>query len=114
VAAIGVRVLGLVVAVVYRFTYSRTVWSYEAAWVAFGFGALFLTLRMVGTYRPWTLLWKVPAMGVSGLCLLVLAIEMLDGSYIWFSRISYGYEIAPRQRGMVGVVGVATLLLGWL
>jgi len=114
VAAIGVRVLGLVVAVVYRFTYSRTVWSYEAAWVAFGFGALFLILRMVGTERTWTLLWKVTVMGVSGLCFLVLAIEMLDGSYIWLSRISYGYEIALRQRGMVSVAGVASLLLGWL
>ena len=104
----------MVVAVVYRFTHSRTVRSYEAAWVAFGFGALFLILRMVGTEHTWTLLWKMPVMGVSGLCFLVLAVEMLDGSYIWFSRISCGYEIALRQRGMVSVAGVASLLLGWL
>lgn len=113
-AALGVGLLGLVVAVIYRFTYSRTVWSTEPAAVMLVFGTLFVILRMVGTERPWMLLWKMPVFLGLGLGLLVFAVLWIDGSDLWFSRWSYGHEIVIRQRGMVGVAGVAFLLLAWL
>lgn len=112
-AALGVGLLGLVVAVIYRFTEVRTFYSTEPAEVL-GFGALFVVLRIVGTERPRTLLWKMPLMLGLGLCFLITGVFLIEDSNLWFSRWSLSREIELRQRGMVGVAGVAFFLLGWL